>query len=322
MSKKLLDSTDRALLWELDVDARRSFTELARRVTAPEETVRYRIKRLMDEGIILSYFTVIDVGKLGNSYYKVLLRLHNVKEQDVQELIQWLVAREPINWVARLDGMYQIAFTMRVQRIADFSAFVDELRAKFRRYLYAVTISVNIQVEFFSRDYLVGSRPQRRVAAYTTPLELCSYDDRDLQILRYLSTNARGTAVEIARGVGLSSETVAQRIRRMEQAGIITGYRVVVGVSKMGLTNWYVLLYANHVSAARTKAFLDFCRNSPHINYLIKALGEWQYELNIEAEGLAAYRELMMDLTRQFSDLIRDYTSMLVTDVHKLTLSP
>lgn len=56
--------------------------------------------------------------------------------------------------------------------------------------------------------------------------------------------------------------------------------------------------------------------------YFIKALGEWDYELNVEVENLDKYRELMMDLTREFSDIIRDYQSFPVSRVFKLTLSP
>src|SRR5205809_6056156 len=54
-------------------------------------------------------------------------------------------------------------------------------------------------------------------------------------ILEELQADARINFVELGRRVGLSSPAVAERVRRMEDAGIITGYRVIVDPVKVGL---------------------------------------------------------------------------------------
>jgi Lrp/AsnC family leucine-responsive transcriptional regulator len=54
-------------------------------------------------------------------------------------------------------------------------------------------------------------------------------------LLQELQQNARISYSELGQRVGLSAPAVADRIRRMEEAGIITGYRAEVDLSKVGL---------------------------------------------------------------------------------------
>lgn len=60
-------------------------------------------------------------------------------------------------------------------------------------------------------------------------------DPVDRAILAALSDDARVTMAELARTVGLSAPSVAERVRRLEEAGVITGYRAVVSPSALGL---------------------------------------------------------------------------------------
>ncbi|MEG1641951.1 MAG: Lrp/AsnC family transcriptional regulator [Synergistaceae bacterium] len=59
-------------------------------------------------------------------------------------------------------------------------------------------------------------------------------DDIGRQILRILQEDGRISFNELGRKVGLSSPAVAERVRRMEEAGIILGYRAIVDHSSVG----------------------------------------------------------------------------------------
>lgn len=60
------------------------------------------------------------------------------------------------------------------------------------------------------------------------------FDPYDLRILALLQENARMPFTEIGRKVHLTSPAVAERVRRMEEAGVITGYRAQVDLAKLG----------------------------------------------------------------------------------------
>lgn len=60
-------------------------------------------------------------------------------------------------------------------------------------------------------------------------------DEIDRKILRTLIKDARTPYLEIARDLGISGSAVHQRIAKMEKDGVITGSRLMVKPSELGL---------------------------------------------------------------------------------------
>ena len=61
-------------------------------------------------------------------------------------------------------------------------------------------------------------------------------DLADARILKILSENARTSTAELARRIGLSSPSAAERVRRLEEAGVIRGYRADIDPQALGYT--------------------------------------------------------------------------------------
>lgn len=55
------------------------------------------------------------------------------------------------------------------------------------------------------------------------------------KILENLQSHARMSFAELGRNVGLSTPAVAERVRRLEEAGVITGYHASVNMAKLGV---------------------------------------------------------------------------------------
>jgi Lrp/AsnC family leucine-responsive transcriptional regulator len=60
-------------------------------------------------------------------------------------------------------------------------------------------------------------------------------DGTDTEILKILQSNARTSNAEIARQVGLAASAVFERIRKLEERGVIEGYAVRINPKEMGL---------------------------------------------------------------------------------------
>lgn len=63
-----------------------------------------------------------------------------------------------------------------------------------------------------------------------------TFDSTDWRLLDLLQSDARQTFAELGRKVRLSPPAVAERIRRLEDRGVITGYRAQLDPSKLGLS--------------------------------------------------------------------------------------
>jgi Lrp/AsnC family leucine-responsive transcriptional regulator len=60
-------------------------------------------------------------------------------------------------------------------------------------------------------------------------------DDIDRNVLRDLQEDARVSYAELGRRVGLTTPAVIERVRKLEDAGVITGYRADIDTAKVGL---------------------------------------------------------------------------------------
>lgn len=86
-------------------------------------------------------------------------------------------------------------------------------------------------------------------------------DQVDKQILLQLQGQARISMTELGKAVGLSQPAVTERVRRLEEKGVIQEYRAILSREKIGKQAAAYMLF-------RTKdcnAFLAFCRNSPEV---------------------------------------------------------
>ena len=88
-------------------------------------------------------------------------------------------------------------------------------------------------------------------------------DELDQRIINLLAENARISYTEIASKVGLSSPAVKMRIIRMEEKGIIRGYRLALNYEALG---YLVTAYIQaEVDKENRDSFLNYVRECPNV---------------------------------------------------------
>jgi Lrp/AsnC family transcriptional regulator for asnA, asnC and gidA len=87
-----LDETDRSILQELNIDARRSHREIAHRLRISPTTVSHRLARLEREGVVRGYIPVLDDELVGFELTATIgIRISKGKLREVEERL----ARDP-----------------------------------------------------------------------------------------------------------------------------------------------------------------------------------------------------------------------------------
>jgi Lrp/AsnC family leucine-responsive transcriptional regulator len=71
--------------------------------------------------------------------------------------------------------------------------------------------------------------------AHRTDPNSIALDGIAWKLLECLQQNARQSFAELGRKVGLSTPAVAERVRRLEEAGVITGYHASLNIAKLGV---------------------------------------------------------------------------------------
>lgn len=120
-------------------------------------------------------------------------------------------------------------------------------------------------------------------------------DNVSWQILAALQENARLSFAELGRRVGLSLPAVAERVRRMEEAGIITGYRAEVAVDKIGLTVMAFIRVST--SGQQYPAVISLARELPEVMECHHLTGTDSFIMKVAATSILHLEALITRLS-------------------------
>ena len=115
-------------------------------------------------------------------------------------------------------------------------------------------------------------------------------DRQDRAILRLIADNASLSLAEIAEQIGLTATPCWKRIRRMEEAGIISGRVTKIDPVKVGLpvAAFVAVETADH-SADWLQRFANVVRDTPEIVDAWRMSGDVDYLLHVVVPDIAAY---------------------------------
>ena len=122
-----------------------------------------------------------------------------------------------------------------------------------------------------------------------------SLDDLDWRILTGLQENARITFSELGRRVSLTPPAVAERVRRMEDAGVIAGYRVELDHARVGLP---ILAFVRLRAAGDTKCLElgELTKDIPEILECHRVTGEDSYIVKVAVRSVEHLERLVDSL--------------------------
>ncbi|HDR29236.1 Lrp/AsnC family transcriptional regulator, partial [Rhodovulum sp.] len=101
---------------------------------------------------------------------------------------------------------------------------------------------------------------------------------------------------ELARRIGLSKTPTLARMRRLEKAGIITGYRAMLNPIRLGLAHVaFVQVRLSDTREAALRAFNAAARAIPEIEECHMIAGGFDYLLKVRTADMARYHEVMAD---------------------------
>jgi Lrp/AsnC family leucine-responsive transcriptional regulator len=121
-------------------------------------------------------------------------------------------------------------------------------------------------------------------------------DEFDRAMLRILATEGRIPAVELARRVGLSKSPVQARLKRLEDAGVITGYRAVLDPIRMGQAHVaFVEVRLSDTREAALQAFNRAVLTIPEVEECHMIASRFDYLLKVRTSDIVAYRRVLAE---------------------------
>lgn len=312
-----LDLKDRKILYQLDLDARQSLTQIGKNVGLKKDVVTYRVQRMADEGIIKNFWTAINTFKLGYNVFRIYINFHYVNTEIKNDIIEYFTNYKHTWAVISVKGPIDIDVVVWVKNIYDFYNFWDKTLEKYEDYFEKYIISVYIQATGYKKSYLLDDFDTSDRKMYDTICDgsTVMIDEIDHKLLNELAINARIPSTDLAEKLGCSSQAVNYRMNNLIKNDIIQAFRVNIDLIKLGLQRFKVDIFLKEYK--QRKNIIDYLDKKGCLECLNVATGWSDIEPEIVVENMDALIKLMEEINHKFPNVIRKLDYWIMTEVHK-----
>lgn len=148
-------------------------------------------------------------------------------------------------------------------------------------------------------------------------------DRIDLKILKALQDNARLSYVELAQTVGLSTTPCMERVKRLENSGVIQGYHARLNADALGLE---LLVFLEITLASQSpEAFSEFKQATEKLAYVQEChliSGQSDYLLKVRLTDLKSYRKHLGELLLALPHVRESKSHIVMEDAKQTQLLP
>lgn len=318
-----LDLRDKKILHELDFNSRQTISAIAKKLKLSRDIVNYRMKKFEEDKLLLKYYTIIDIAKLGYAAHKNFIRFQNMTEEKEKEFIEFVKNHPRIIYSASYDGAFDIVLSIRARTVEELSETLKDLDQRYGDYLAERRMATIVRGEYCVRDYLVGQKTiTKRKYFFGSTSQPIKIDEINKKILLELGKNARASSVALANKLKLSADAIYQRIRKLEQAGIIQNYNIVPNEEIYPFHHYKILITLHNSDEEKEKKLQEYCRLQQNIWYFCTALGPWNFEIDLDVGTSQEFRKILREIKLNFSEMIKDYSVLTIYQTNKYNFYP
>jgi len=316
-----LDLKDKKILYELDLNSRATLNEIAKKVGLSKQVVDYRLKNLIKESAIKQFYTVINFSKLGYTQYKLYLKFQNVNVEKEKEIADYWTQNKNSVWVASCRGRWDLATSILARDINDFGEILSNFINQYGIFVLEKDILITQISPVFTKAYLTEKKEKKKFT-YGGEIEHYELDDIDIKILKIISTNARLTILEMIDQLNLTRDVINYRIKKLTKDKILSQYRISINLDKIEHKLYKIILRLHSPTQEKEKQLITYVASHTHGTQYLKLVGSWDVELEFEVKDEEQLHEILLEIRNRFSEIIRDYDTLLVHQEHKLNYFP
>ncbi|KWX81210.1 AsnC family transcriptional regulator [Paenibacillus riograndensis] len=139
-------------------------------------------------------------------------------------------------------------------------------------------------------------------------------DAIDYKIIRAVMDNGRITWAELAGLLGLASPAAADRVRKLEEQGMIKGYTALIDAESAGY-GLGALIAVSLERPAHRQAFLELVQKLPEIQECHHTAGDDDYVLKVRCRGTRDLDRIISGELKSLPGIVRTRTTIILGTV-------
>lgn len=159
-----LDKKDSKILQELERNGRALIKTISNKTGIPRDSVNYRIKKMLKEGVIKGFVPVCDTTQMDYPVYTWLnLQLQHFDEKKEKQFVAFLKSTFNVVYIAKVTGKYHYMITIAAKTIQDLDQVLRSIMAKFPTLIKSYNTSLMIEeIQYDSFHRLIREESKKK----------------------------------------------------------------------------------------------------------------------------------------------------------------
>ncbi len=298
-----LDALDRRILYWMDCNCRMSIRSLARKLRVSPSRLHYRLDQLIRDGVIKSFVAVIDYRRLGYRSHGVHYKLRELGLDEVEHLMR-KIARDPrVLDMFLCEGTFNAHIAFLAKELEEAEEIIWDMRDQLSKYIIDEKRTIRLKAYLYHRNELLphhGEEPEREVLTLEKVPKPAQIDEDDQRLLAAMAVHANWPVWKIAKAAGMRGPKAYARIKRLEEAGVIRGYQIVLNPDTPGFAYFRVVVKLHYIPPERRDELMKFLQSLPSIDRCTFTYGDYDLSYDLLVENTSDLRGVMNQVYDKF----------------------
>ncbi|MGV8150514.1 MAG: winged helix-turn-helix transcriptional regulator [Candidatus Woesearchaeota archaeon] len=316
-----IDLYDKKILYELDINARQSAQQIAKKVRLSKVSVINRINKLVKEGVIKNFLTLVNYRKLGFTNYHVYYSLQNLSQKKEEEFIEFLKNEHEVRYILQMDSKWDLMLALYAESSEETDKILNNISNKFGNYIKEIKVFTIVITYYPGRNYLIEKKP----SVFTTHLireksVLEKIDSIDKKILLVLSTDARISLINLGKKIKIKPDIIRYHLKSLVKKDIIQRFTINLGHEKFGNIFYKILFKIN--PSLKEEILMSELSQNKYAHRIHHFMGEKIIEADFEVHDFGEIREMLRRIKEKFGDKIIELEILPIYSIHKIEYNP
>jgi len=319
MDKKYkIDEKDKSILYILSQNCRLNPSTIGKILHLSREVVNYRIKKMIENKIILSFTINLKHYELGYKKYSIDLKFQDLAPSEEEKIIKEITKKIQIFWLYKTTGDWDWNIELYTKDSNDFASKIYSILEIIGNKIKDYNFYKELDYEYFGYRFLAPTRKMPSnandkhafYAEFSKPYKKLERSQRHKDLVNILAVNSRLNLSSISKILKTDPKTVKKYIKELIRAKVITNFVAFIDLNKLNELDysWYnVYLRFKNTSVEKIRMLKEYLRGKTEVPWIVTTLGRYNVFFSLILKDQSELEHLMNELREKFKDLIMDY---------------
>lgn len=316
-----IDSYDKKIIYELDIDARQSAQQIAKKVRLSKVSVINRINKLVKDSVITEFLTQLNYRKLGYTNYHVYYSLQNLSIKKEEEFIHFIKSIKDIIYIIKIDSKWDIMLALLTKGNEQADEILNKVSDKFGDYIKELRVFPIVRTFYPGRNYLIDKKPQEfktKIIREKTKIE--KLDKIDLSVIKAISHSARDSLIYLKEKTKIRSELIRYHLKKMIKNGVIQRFTINLDHESFG--NLFYKVFFRLSPSLKEEVFMSAIAQNKYSHRIHHFMAEKIVEADYEVPDFKEMRTILKSIKEKFGGQIQELEILPIYEIVKIGYNP